>query len=76
MKAVKQGYRGDGAFGARATNAPNGRKFLFMHGRPQQAPTQDGTDAAANLDGFISLTPMRADLTAHDQLANLAKILG
>ena len=76
MKAVKQGYRGDGAFGAHATNAPNGRKFLFMHGRPQQAPTQDGTDAAANLDGFISLTPMRADLTAHDQLANLAKILG
>ena len=76
MKAVKQGYRGDGAFAAHATNAPNGRKFLFMHGRPQQAPTQDGTDAAANLDGYISLTPMRADLTAHDQLANLAGILG
>jgi 5'-nucleotidase len=47
-----------------------------MHGRPQQAPTQQGTDAAANLDGYISLTPMRADLTAHDQLANLARILG
>ena len=76
MKAVKQGYRGDGAFGSHATNAPNVRKFLFMHGRPQQAPTQDGTDDDTNLDGFISLTPMRADLTAHDQLANLAKILG
>jgi 5'-nucleotidase len=24
-----------------------------------------------NLDGFISITPMRADLTAHDLLADL-----
>ena len=76
MKSVAQGYRGDGAFGAHATNAPNGRKFLFMHGRPQQAPTQDGTDAAANLAGYVSITPMRADLTAYDQLGHLARILG
>ncbi len=75
MKSVSQGYRGDGAFSAHATNAPNGRKFLFMHGRPQQAPTRDGTDAAANLAGYVSITPMRADLTAHDQVDHLAHIL-
>jgi 5'-nucleotidase len=75
MKSVSQGYRGDGAFNAQARKAPNGRKFLFMQGRSQHVPTQAGTDAAANLAGFISITPMRVDLTAHDQLANLAKVL-
>ena len=75
MKSVAQGYRGDGAFGAHATTAPNGRKFLFMHGRPQQVPTKDGTDAAANLAGYVSITPMRANLTAQDQLEHLAQTL-
>ena len=75
MKSVAQGYRGDGAFGAHATTAPNGRKFLFMHGRTQQVPTKDGTDAAANLAGYVSITPMRANLTAQDQLEHLAQAL-
>ena len=35
-------------------------------------PTLPGTDAAVNLEGFVSVTPMRADLTAHDLLADLA----
>ena len=30
----------------------------------QHTPTQPGTDAAVNLEGYISITPMRADLTA------------
>lgn len=76
MKSVAQGYRGDGAFSASATTSPNGRKFLFMHGKPQQAPTKNDTDAAANLSGYISITPMRANLTAYDQLGHLAHTLG
>jgi 5'-nucleotidase len=76
MKSVAQGYRGDGAFSASATTSPSGRKFLFMHGKPQQVPTKKGTDAAANLAGYISITPMRANLTAHDQLGHLAHTLG
>ena len=75
LKSVAQGYRGDGAFKAQATNAPNGRKFIFVHGRPQQDPTQPETDAAVNLAGYVSITPMRADLTAHDQLASLDAVL-
>ena len=76
IKAVSQGYRGDGAFNVQATIAPNGRKFLFVKGQSQHTPTQAGTDAEANLTGFVSITPMRADLTARDQLANLEKVLG
>lgn len=72
MRAVAQGYRGDGAFGVTPTTGPSGRKFLFIQGRPQQEPTAPDTDAAVNLDGYVSLTPMRADLTARDQLSNLA----
>lgn len=75
-KAVPQGYRGDGAFNATPTHHPSGRKFLFIHGGPQQKPTQDGTDAATNLAGYISVTPMRADLTARDHLEALENVLG
>ena len=56
--------------------SPSGRKFLWIKGGPQQTPTEPGTDAAVNLEGYISVTPMRADLTAHDSLAALEKALG
>jgi 5'-nucleotidase len=52
--------------------SPSGRKFLWIKGGPQHLATLPGTDAAANLDGWISVTPMRCDLTAHDQLQTLA----
>jgi 5'-nucleotidase len=38
-------------------------------------PTAPGTDAHANLDGYISVTPMRVDLTAHDRLDSLRAAL-
>nr|WP_207186704.1 5'/3'-nucleotidase SurE [Phaeovulum veldkampii] len=71
MKAVAQGYRTDTFFGVEPHISPSGRKFLWITGGPQHAPTAPGTDAAANLEGYISITPMRADLTAHDVLADL-----
>jgi 5'-nucleotidase len=30
--------------------------------------TAEGTDVRANLEGYISVTPMRVDLTAYDVL--------
>lgn len=75
LKAVTQGYRGDGAFNATPTQAPNGRTFLFLHGKQQQTPTAVGTDAHANLDGYVSITPMRCDLTAHDHMTTLEEAL-
>jgi 5'-nucleotidase len=55
--------------------SPSGRRFLWIKGGPQQTPTAPGTDAAVNLEGWISVTPMRADLTAHDRLADLQAAL-
>jgi len=55
--------------------APNGRRFLWIKGGPQDIPTEPGTDAHANLEGYVSITPMRADLTAHDSIAALKDAL-
>ena len=71
MKVAAQGFRRDTAFGVEPHHSPSGRKFLWIKGGPQQTPTLPGTDAAVNLEGWISVTPMRADLTAHDLLGDL-----
>ncbi|KEP69278.1 5'/3'-nucleotidase SurE [Thioclava sp. BHET1] len=75
-KVAAQGFRRDSYFGVEPYHAPSGRRFLWIKGGPQQTPTGPGTDAAANLDGYISVTPMRADLTAHDLLSDLEARLG
>ncbi len=71
LKVTNQGYRKDTFFGVEPHVSPSGRKFLWIKGGPQHLPTAPGSDAAANLDGHISVTPMRADLTAHDALEAL-----
>ena len=75
MKVAAQGYRKDTFFGVEPHVSPSGRKFLWITGGPQHLPTAPGTDVEANLDGWISVTPMRADLTAHDALDALRERL-
>ena len=76
MKVAAQGYRTDTFFGVEPHVSPSGRKFLWITGGPQHHPTAPGTDVAVNLEGHISVTPMRADLTAHDVLDDLGARLG
>lgn len=71
LKVAAQGFRRDTAFSVEPHQSPSGRKFLWIKGGPQHSPTLPGTDAAVNLEGYVSVTPMRADLTAHDRLADL-----
>jgi 5'-nucleotidase len=71
MAATTQGFRPNTRFYAESQTSPTGRKFLWIRGGPQHETTAPGTDAAANLDGFISITPMRADLTDYDMVATL-----
>ncbi|SFS13538.1 5'/3'-nucleotidase SurE [Yoonia litorea] len=75
MAATTQGFRLNTRFRAEAQTSPTGRKFLWVRGGPQHEPTAPGTDAAANLEGFISITPMRADLTDYDMVKNLRDAL-
>ncbi len=75
MKVAAQGFRPDTNFGVEGQISPTGRRFLWIRGGPQDVATAPGTDAAVNLDGYISVTPLRADLTAHDTLDALGAAL-
>ncbi|MEL6467176.1 MAG: 5'/3'-nucleotidase SurE [Pseudomonadota bacterium] len=73
-RLVPQGLRPGVGFHTEQTTSPSGRNFLWIKGGNQQVPTAPDTDAAVNLDGYISVTPMRADLTAHDMLDQMGSI--
>ena len=75
-KVVAQGLRATGGMGVQSHTPPNGRKYLWIKGNPQNVSSGENTDATVNLDGWISVTPMRCDLTAHDLLAELEANLG
>ncbi|WP_415233537.1 5'/3'-nucleotidase SurE [Pseudorhodobacter sp.] len=70
-RVVSQGWRPGTYFGVEPHHAPNGRRFLWIKGGAQQVDSGPGTDVNANLQDYIAVTPMRADLTAHDRLADL-----
>ncbi|MEL0435937.1 5'/3'-nucleotidase SurE [Phycobacter sp. K97] len=67
-RAVAQGLRSGQRFSAEEQLSPNGRRYVWIKGGDQHVHTAPDTDAAVNLEGYISVTPMRADLTAHDVL--------
>jgi len=75
MQATTQGFRLNTRFRAEAQMSPTGRQFMWVRGGPQHEPTAPGTDAAANLDGYISITPMRVDLTDYDMISRLEDAL-
>ncbi len=74
IRVVPQGLRPGTGFHTEAAQAPNGRKFLWIKGGDQQVKTAPDTDASVNLEGYISVTPMRADLTDHSALRDLQEI--
>ncbi|MDX2484996.1 MAG: 5'/3'-nucleotidase SurE [Pseudodonghicola sp.] len=74
LRASPQGFRRDTQFSVEPHSSPSGRRFLWIKGGNQHVPTAPGSDAAVNLDGYVSVTPMRADLTAHDALEALKAI--
>ena len=75
-KIVTQGFRHDVTFGVTPQKSPTGRRYLWVHGGQQQTPTAPGSDVHANLNGYTSVTPMRADLTDYDTLAKLQDVIG
>lgn len=73
-KLATQGFREGVSFSTEPHSSPSGRRFLWIKGGDQRRPTAEGSDAQLNLQGYISVTPMRADLTAHDMFATLGGI--
>lgn len=72
-KAVVQGWRDDTEFRVKPT-VMNNRTYLWIEGGAQNIPTAPGSDVHANLNGYIAVTPMRADLTAYNAMAKMAKV--
>jgi 5'-nucleotidase len=70
-RVAAQGYRRYTAFSLEPALSPTGRQFLWIKGGEQGKPTLPGTDVTANVEGYISITPLRCDLTAHEVLTDL-----
>lgn len=75
LRVAAQGVRPGTVMGVEPHISPSGRLFFWIKGGPQHRPSLPGTDAAVNLEGYISVTPLRADLTAHDLLDPLRERL-
>ena len=75
MRPAVQGMREEGNFRVVPAESPTRRKFLWIRCGSQDSPGRSGTDIAANLERFVSITPMRADLTAHEALERLSEQL-
>ena len=73
--AVAQGYRGDGRMGVHPQTSPSGRRYLWIGGSAQGEPTAAGTDVKANVEGWVSVSPMRCDLTDRDALDALREAM-
>ena len=76
IEITTQGWRENTTFGVEPHMAPSGRMFLWVKGGPQHDRTGPGTDVTANQDVAISVTPLRADLTAHDMIETLKDRFG
>ncbi len=76
LKAAPQGRRPSGSFQAREHVAPNGRSYFWLtHGKGNHE-TRPGADAREAAEGWVTVTPMRADLTATDRFQAVAEALG
>ncbi len=71
LAVVPQGCRNVPIHGVKSEVSPTGRMFLWVQGSSPHRPTEPGSDVAVNLEGYTSVTPLRADLTAHETLAEL-----
>jgi hypothetical protein len=63
IKVASQGFRRYTAFSLEPHLSPTGRQFLWIKGGEQGRPTLQGTDVTAAVEGYIAVTPLRAETT-------------
>lgn len=47
---------------------PRGRPYYWIGGQPPTGSADPGTDLGALAEGYVSVTPLHLDLTAHDRM--------
>ena len=70
-----QGIRDDATFSVTDYTAPNGREFQFMRHMIANHSAPAGSDARRLIDGWVTVTPLRPNLTARDLMDQAAGIL-
>ncbi len=73
-KATRQGHRTDATFRVETQRAPNGRNYLWLAHDGANGSSAPGTDAREASEGWITVTPLQADLTADTALPALTEL--
>ncbi len=76
IAVTRQGFRRNTRHRVEHTLSPTGRRFLWVHSGAQDEMTGEGTDVQANVEGWVSVTPLTADLTCGDSVERLSSRLG
>ena len=76
MTVCPQGMRAEATFEIVPYTAPNGRDFLFTRHKTANASAPEGTDARLGIDGWVTITPLRPQLTAEDLLEGAKIAIG
>lgn len=75
VRATFQGARKGPTFGVEPHRAPNNRQYLWLTHGHGNAGTAEGSDSHGCHAGYVTVTPLTGDLTAHDCVAPLAEVL-
>lgn len=75
VRATIQGNRPSPSFGVLPQQAPNARRYIWLTHGHGNAGSEPGTDAREAHDGHVTVTPLRADLTARDVMDSLTEAL-
>jgi 5'-nucleotidase len=54
---------------------PHGKKYYWLTGYFNNMDTGDDADETALANGYISIVPVKFDLTAHEELEHLRKMM-
>lgn len=75
MSICPQGIRDEATFAVTDYTSPSGREFQFVHHRTANQSAPEGSDARRLIDGWITITPLRPQLTATDLLDQAGAVL-
>ena len=76
MCVCEQGIRDEATFAVTDYTAPNGREFQFLRHMIANHSAPAGSDARQLVDGWVTITPLRPNLTARDLVEEAAAVLG
>lgn len=75
VQVTRQGHRDFAMTGVDKRDHPRGGHYFWLTYGGQKSDPPQGTDLRAIYDGYISVTPLHADLTEEDTLDKLAKTI-